>query len=125
MRQRTLGSIIIIIIIAVGILALGSSRLDAAAPAGNAKAGKAVYTTNCVACHAPNGDGKGAAAAGLNPKPRNFRDKKLMAGKTDAQLLNSIMNGTKTPGSAMPPWKGTLTNKQIHDVLAYIRTFSK
>lgn len=34
--------------------------------------GKAQFEQQCVSCHGAAGHGDGAAAAGLNPKPRNF-----------------------------------------------------
>ena len=34
--------------------------------------GKASFALNCAACHGAKGEGDGAAAAALNPKPRNF-----------------------------------------------------
>lgn len=34
--------------------------------------GKEVFTAQCVVCHGAEGKGDGAAAAALNPKPRNF-----------------------------------------------------
>lgn len=34
--------------------------------------GKALYAAQCTACHGASGQGDGPAAAGFNPKPRNF-----------------------------------------------------
>jgi mono/diheme cytochrome c family protein len=48
--------------------------------------GKALYTTVCASCHGENGTGDGAAAAGLNPAPRNFRSP------------DNWKNGPKLPG---------------------------
>lgn len=34
--------------------------------------GKALFLENCAVCHGNKGDGKGPAAAGMNPPPANF-----------------------------------------------------
>lgn len=36
--------------------------------------GQAQYAAQCVVCHGAAGQGNGVAAAGLNPKPRNFTE---------------------------------------------------
>lgn len=86
--------------------------------AGDAKAGKKVFETNCAMCHGLKGKGDGAASAALNPKPRNFIEAKFKYGSDDASLAKTIANG-KGP---MPPWKAVLNKKQIDDVVAHIRT---
>ena len=86
--------------------------------AGNAKEGKKIFEQNCAACHGLKGTGDGAAAAALNPKPRNFKEAKFKYGSTDADLHKTITNGK----GSMPPWKAVLKPKQIDDVISYIRT---
>lgn len=64
--------------------------------------GKAIYNGAgaCFSCHGPLGAGDGAAAAALNPKPRNFSagvfaydtDKDGKTG-TETDLFNIISNG--------------------------------
>ncbi|MFN8674152.1 MAG: cytochrome c [Candidatus Sericytochromatia bacterium] len=93
----------------------------AALAGGNAKDGKKIYDQNCTTCHGPKGKGDGAASAALNPKPRNFAEGKFKYGKTDAELVKFI----KTGKGPMPPWGGVLKDKQIEDVLAYIKTLKK
>ena len=38
---------------------------------------KAIFAIRCVACHGAAGKGDGAAAAALNPKPRDFEQRRL------------------------------------------------
>jgi mono/diheme cytochrome c family protein len=85
--------------------------------------GKQVYEANCAGCHGIEGNGKGPAAAALNPPPRNFVKADFKYGSDDASLTKTIENGVQ--GSAMPPWKGVLSDEQIKSVIAYIRTFKK
>jgi mono/diheme cytochrome c family protein len=83
--------------------------------------GKQVYQARCVLCHGPEGKGDGPAAAALNPKPRNHTDGAYMNSRTDEQLLEVIHNGK----GAMPAWKAVLSEKEMQDVLKYVRTLAK
>lgn len=84
--------------------------------------GSRVFEQRCALCHGKSGMGDGAAAAGLNPKPRNLRDGAYMSTRTDEQLLEIIRNGK----GAMPAWgkNNTLSEDEIQAVLEYIRAFA-
>src|SRR5216110_3104119 len=91
--------------------------------------GKAVYVKWCAGCHGDGGAGDGAAAAYMLPRPRNFTSglykiRTTASGQlpTDADLERAIDEGL--PGSAMPGWKGRLSQSERRDVRAYIKTFS-
>ena len=91
-------------------------------------AGKNVYETYCSGCHGLKGDGKGAAAAMLAVKPRNFVKamyKFISTPKntlpSDADLHRTLMRGV--PRSSMPSWK-FLSEDDRANVIAYIKTFS-
>src|SRR3989454_5691347 len=91
--------------------------------------GKTVYVKWCAGCHGDDGAGAGAAAAYMLPRPRNFtvglyKIRTTASGQlpTDADLLRAIDDGL--PGSAMPGWKGRLSDTERRDVMAYIKTFS-
>lgn len=112
---------------------LASAALAAGAQAGDLANGKNVYTTNCQSCHGATGKGDGPVGAALNPRPRDFSagDFKFDTdgdGKpgTDADLQNLIKNGaSKYGGSAlMAPW-GHLPEKDIADVIAYVRSLKE
>src|SRR5258708_37050095 len=102
---------------------------DSPFPLQDTTKGKAVYVKWCAGCHGDGGAGDGAAAAYMLPRPRNFTSglykiRTTASGQlpTDADLERAIDEGL--PGSAMPGWKGRLSQAERRDVRAYIKTFS-
>ncbi len=91
--------------------------------------GKQVYQRRCIGCHGANGDGNGASAMFLDPKPRNFTTGIFKfhstPGKdalpTDADLYITITHGLW--GTAMPPWY-EISERERLAVISYIKTFS-
>jgi mono/diheme cytochrome c family protein len=83
--------------------------------------GKKVYADKCLRCHGASGKGDGPVAETLSTKLADYTDKKKMAGFTDAQLKKVTLEG-KQP---MPAYKGKIRDKDLDDVVAYIRTFAK
>ncbi len=82
--------------------------------------GQLIYEEmGCPICHGFQGGGDGFMAEGLTPRPRDFTDFKVMSRLSDMTMSHSIKNGI--PGTAMPAWN--LTENQINDVIAYIKTF--
>ena len=88
--------------------------------AGDAAKGEKVFKANCIVCHGDKGDGKGAAAAALTPKPKNFTDANEMKGIDDARIHKSLMEGR--PGTAMVGFAKTLSADDIENVIAYLKT---
>jgi mono/diheme cytochrome c family protein len=83
-----------------------------------ATAGAEVFKNNCTACHGEQGHGDGPAAAAINPRPRNLPElAKIVA---DDYLFWRISTGK--PGTSMVAWKGVLTDEEIWQVVAFIRT---
>ncbi len=96
--------------------------------------GREVYIkTNCNSCHGMDGKGDGPVAAALDPKPRNYTkgEFKFDANKdgkagTDADLALVIKNGAAAyGGSAMMMPNPTLTDAQIQELIAYIRSLKQ
>lgn len=94
-----------------------------ATSAGDAAAGKAQFDTVCIACHGPGGVG----VEGLG-KP--FTTSEFLLSVNDQELLEFIKTGRpishpdNTTGVDMPPKGGNpaLTDEQLMDIIAYIRT---
>jgi len=114
-------------------LAAAALVAGAASAAGDAAEGKKTYDTLCFSCHGMEGKGDGPAGAALDPKPRDFSvgdfkydaDKDGTAG-TDADLKLIVKNGAGAYGGSplMAPW-GHLTDAEIDNVVAYVRSLRK
>lgn len=81
--------------------------------------GERVYQRNCLHCHGVTLDGKGPDAASLSVPPANFHTY-LSRLKDDAELEKTIKQGKRFLG--MHHWEDTLTEEQVHDLIAYIRS---
>ncbi len=94
------------------------------ASTGNIKNGKKHFKGSCSACHGLSGEGDGAAAASLTPKPKNLKDKNYMGNLTDDYLFNIIKYGGTSVNKSqfMPAWGSTLSDQDINDVISYIRS---
>lgn len=86
-----------------------------------ATAGAEVFKTNCESCHGPQGHGDGPAGAALDPAPKNLAELQTQA--TDDYLFWRINTGKE--GTSMVAWKGVLTEEQIWQAIAFIRTLPK
>ncbi|HXH14017.1 MAG TPA: c-type cytochrome [Alphaproteobacteria bacterium] len=93
---------------------------------GDAEAGKRLYADYCAVCHGKEGRGDGPVTRMFGPKPFDFTDAAGMAAKSDLALYLAIFGGGEAIGKSayMPRWTGLLTEQQIWDVIAYVRTFS-
>lgn len=101
------------------------SAFGAGAPTDKASvaAGKALFGQYCATCHGNSGKGDGPSSKALKPPPRNFVSGKFKFGKDDASLFKTIGKGS--PGTAMPSWAATLSDKQRWQVVSYIKTLMK
>lgn len=82
--------------------------------------GGLVYANYCVTCHGINADGNGRAARLHTPRPANLR----ASDKNDAYIGLIVRRGGEALGRApgMPPWGEELTDEQIKDVTAFVRS---
>ncbi len=111
--------------------ALALAIAPTTALAGDAEKGKVAYTANCLSCHGETGKGDVPVGKVLPTPPRDFTtaDFKLDTdedGKsgTDADLKNVISKGAGEFGGdqMMAPWAAILSEDDIDDVIAYIRS---
>ena len=102
----------------------------ALAAAGDVKNGEAVYMKRCWWCHGKEGEADGPGADFMIPPPRNFADgvyKYKSAGPDsdlprDEDIFRMISDGM--PGTSMPSWKETLSEKDRWDLVAFLKTLS-
>ena len=101
-------------------LILGALTQFAFAISGDPSKGKALYETQCLFCHGAQGHGDGAMGKSLVPPPADLAKTKV---KSDNELLKIIQNGRLA--TAMPGFKAQLSEQDIQDLVAYIKTFGR
>lgn len=98
-------------------LILGSSFAYAAEDPVN---GKKLYEWNCAVCHGDFGKGDGPLRAALPTPPADLTNRQMRS-KPDSALLHIIRDGHAT----MPAWKRQLTEEELRDLVAYLRSLSQ
>jgi len=92
-----------------------------------ARQGQAVYRHYCQTCHGEAGAGDGFNAYNLDPHPRDLSDPAFQKAKSDADLADAIRRGGAGVGlsALMPPWGHTLSERQVADVVAFLRSLKR
>lgn len=93
---------------------------------GDPAKGKETFNTVCIACH-------GEGGVGIEGLGKPFTTSEFVATHTDEELLAFVKTGRpmsdplNTTGVDMPPKGGNpaLTDEQILDIIAYIRTLQQ
>ena len=82
--------------------------------------GEVVFKTNCILCHGLMADGKGRAARMYDPPPADL----TKSDKNDDYKRMIISRGGAAMGRSefMPVWSDQLSEQEIKDVVAYLRT---
>ncbi|HBO84431.1 MAG TPA: hypothetical protein DD641_05555, partial [Deltaproteobacteria bacterium] len=115
------------ILVVLAILMVSSTAMAAQ---GDKENGKKIYEKRCVWCHSKDGTGNGPAAPFLNPPPRDFTSGMYKFKTTqfdeilpnDENIFRMIADGM--PDSSMPGWKDILKEKEMWDLVAFIKTFA-
>ena len=79
--------------------------------------GAAVFAANCASCHGETGAGDGPLAGTLPAPPANFTVH--VPFHPDGVLFAWISDGI--PGTGMPAWSGTLDERELWDVVNFLR----
>ncbi len=100
---------------------------EVASAAGNPKAGQAKYLQLCAFCHGATGKGNGPAAQGFPVKPADHTNKAKMRKLKDGDLGKIIKGGGRSVGKSplMPPFANQLSDADIQNLIAYIRTLAR
>jgi mono/diheme cytochrome c family protein len=85
--------------------------------------GGIVYMHYCVTCHGITADGNGRTAKLYDPKPANL----VKSDKNDAYKELIVRRGGGAIGRSnfMPPWGEELTDEQVRDVIAFLRSIQE
>ena len=97
----------LLVVLAIAFAAPGLVR------AADVTRGAQTYALHCAACHGPAGQGVHPGA------PKFNRGERLL--QSDLALLEAVRRGR----NAMPPFNGVLRDREILDVIAYLRTLQR
>jgi mono/diheme cytochrome c family protein len=80
----------------------------------------------CASCHGASGDAKTPIADTLNPRPTAHNDGNYMNAVPDEALFRIIKEGGAAVGRSplMVAWGGSLSDAEIRNVIAFIRTLA-
>jgi mono/diheme cytochrome c family protein len=99
---------------------------EAASKAMHAATGKALFQTNCLACHGPAADGQGPAVHALKDiweqpaRPSDLRQPHLRCGDRPQDIYRVLTTGLN--GTPMVSFDATLTPEQRWDIIADLFT---
>ena len=96
---------------------VGLKDLASAGKGGDSVSGREIYVNTCIRCHGI--DGTGVQSVRLVPAPADLSSPAVQ-NRLDGTLFKRIHDGK--PNTAMGAWKHTLSDEEIWDVLAYVRT---
>jgi len=94
-------------------------ELNVSQPERDVLSGRVIFSTICIRCHGVEGKGNGQMK--FTPPVADLTSPAIQ-GKLDARLFKSVHDGKQN--TAMGAWREALTDDEIWDVLAYVRTLA-
>jgi mono/diheme cytochrome c family protein len=97
------------------------SLMHMAAASARGQEAKQLFEQTCAMCHGRGGKGDGPTSQSLQPKPADLTV--VVKDKSDLYLTKLITEGGPSVGKSplMPSYKGILSQKQIENVVQYVR----
>jgi cytochrome c553 len=84
------------------------------------------YSVYCAKCHGADGRGDGPAAGSLATKPQDYTDCAAMQKISDDTMFKVIKGAAPRSACRVTCRAGDgLSDPEIHDLVAYLRTFCK
>ena len=94
-------------------------ELNVSQPERDVLSGRVIFSTVCARCHGI--DGKGEGQMKFTPPVADLTSPAVQQ-KLDARLFKSVHDGK--PDTAMGAWREALSDDEIWDALAYVRTLT-
>ena len=131
MRTRTIVIVCLLLALSLALAACGGGAAPAATstpagPVGDASKGAEKFAGTCITCHGPD-------ATGVTGLGKDLTTSEFVKAKSDAELIAFVKVGrpasdpANTAGVDMPPKGGNpvLTDQDLADIVAYLRTLEK
>ncbi|MBT8050156.1 MAG: cytochrome c [Xanthomonadales bacterium] len=119
MNSAPIRSLLLCLLVSLGLLPI-------VATAANLERGAEVYAANCATCHGPAGwsDPDSPLVKGLGVVPADFSDALFNSREGEGEWTLVVTHGGAALGfsEVMPAFGGTLSDEDIENVLAHIKT---
>jgi len=91
---------------------------------GDPRRGGELFAVYCASCHGERGEGDGPMADILTPQPKGLSSASLDTSVTEQDLYFTILGGGRAMNLSeqMPAWGDVLSEKDVWDLIAYIRS---
>jgi mono/diheme cytochrome c family protein len=117
-RARNAGAVLLALVVTASLLPWSARASE---PQDDAVSrGAALYQTYCELCHGTSGKGDGRAATLQRTRPADL----TLSARSDEYKIQIITAGGAAVkrSTSMPAWRDSLSQQQIRDVVAYLRT---
>lgn len=110
----------------IGEFGRGKSSLNRNVDSDQVSRGESIYTKHCLKCHGEEGKGRMLdwrirdSDGHLPPPPLN--DTARTSHYPTAVLIEIIREGSPAGQGKMPAWRGKLTEQEMQDTVAYIKS---
>ncbi len=124
---KRVASLAVILFLASAVIYMSIPAKVRAVSGDAAAAGLEVHKKHCLKCHGPEGKGDGPAGKLLKTKPADWSDKAKLSKISDDELFKIILKGGEAAGKSklMPAFEEKLSEQDIHNVIAFIRSLQK
>ena len=116
--QMPLFALALIAPVLVALAMLTSTTIATVDAASADEVEETTFKSSCAMCH--GADGSGDTAVGKSMKIPDLHSAQVQS-QSDAQLAEVISNGK----NSMPPFKGSLSPEQIHDLVTHVRELAQ
>lgn len=109
----------------IGMASETNNCLPAGDLRGDVERGVDLHVENCAECHGYDGKAE-VIIMHMDEPPRDQTDVEYMKSLNDVFLYRAICSGGEAVGRSlvMPGWGDVMTDQEIRDLVAYVRTFS-
>lgn len=91
------------------------------------RSGRLLFREYCTVCHGEKGEGDGFNAWNLQPRPADLTNSEYFNALPDKRIAEAVREGGTgvQKSSGMPSWGKTFSDREIRNLVAYVRVLSR
>lgn len=91
------------------------------------RSGRRLFRKYCSVCHGKKGEGDGFNSWNLQPRPADLTNSEYFNALSDKRIAEAVREGGAgvQKSSGMPSWGETFSDREIRNIVAYVRVLSR